>query len=528
MRDKTPQQRYHSKRQGIFSRIAKLLTHRLAIVSGLILLQLALLVVMVGWFSAYFVQFYFLCIFISALAVLGIVSRNSHPDYKIAWIIPIMAIPVFGGVFYLLFGGSQLSSRNRRQMERLGRLSRNALRERGEEDETLFAENAQARSQSNYILRASSCPPHGNTEAVYFPLGEEMWQRMLEEIDRAEHFIFLEYFIIREGVMWDSILERLERKAKAGVDVRILYDDIGCLFTLPYGYPGRLKEKRIQCAVVNPFRPVVSIRLNNRDHRKMCIVDGHTAFTGGINLADEYINQLERFGHWKDTGILLKGAGAWNLTVMFLSTWDYTTGAQEDYDSYRPECWQREPIVQRGVVQPYDDNPLDREAVGSNVYLNLITRATRYIYITTPYLVLDHAMTQALCVAAKSGLDVRIITPHIPDKKSVFEVTRANYPALLEAGVKIYEYTPGFIHAKTFIVDDLYAVVGTINLDYRSLYLHFECGVWLYNHPVIPDVLRDFQETMELSQPVLLEQTTRLSWLKRLYRAVLRLVAPLM
>lgn len=528
MREKTPEQQYNSKRRSIFSRIAKLLTHRLAFVGGFIILQLVLLVVMIGWFSTYFVQFYLFCLIISAIAVLWIVSRGIHPDYKIAWIIPIMSFPVLGGLFYLLFGGSQISKRNRQRMERQGRLNREALQDQTRESQAIIARNPQAGSQARYIFQASGCPPHIDTDAVYFPSGEAMWERMLEEIHRAEHFIFLEFFIVSEGVMWNAILELLEEKAKAGVDVRLLYDDIGCLFTLPKDYPKQLRQRGISCAVVNPFRPVVSIRLNNRDHRKICIVDGHTAFTGGINLADEYINQKERFGHWKDTGILLKGDGVWNLTVMFLSNWDYTTGRQESYDPYRPDRWLEKPVRMNGVVQPFNDSPLDQEAISSNVYLNLINRATRYVYITTPYLVLDHTMTQALCTAAKSGVDVRIITPHIPDKKSVFEVTRANYPALLEAGVQIYEYAPGFIHAKTFVVDDLYAVVGTINLDYRSLYLHFECGVWIYDHPVVADIHRDFLDTMNKSLRVRLEETTRLSWLKRLYRAVLRLVAPLM
>lgn len=527
-RKKQGEARYSSKRRSLFSRIAKLLTHRLAFVGGFIILQLVVLFVMIGWFSNYFVQFYLFCLAITAVAVLWIVSRNIHPDYKVAWIIPIMAFPVFGGLFYLLFGGSQLSQRSRNRMKRIGQLSLDALEQEGEDCEALLPEDPQARSQSRYIVRSSGFPPYGNTDAVYFPSGEAMWQSMLEEISKAEHFVFLEYFIVEEGVMWNAVLDLLEKKTREGVDVRLLYDDIGSLFTLPKDYPSRMRQRGIACAVANPFRPVVSLRLNNRDHRKICVVDGHTGFTGGINLADEYINVKERFGHWKDTGILLRGSAVWNLTVMFLSNWDYTTDTQEDYSPYRPERWQREPIAAPGVIQPFGDSPLRPESVSSNVYLNLISRATRYVYITTPYLVLDYTVAQALCSAAKSGVDVRIITPRIPDKKSVFEVTRANYPTLLEAGVQIYEYAPGFIHAKTFVVDDHYGVVGTINLDYRSLYLHFECGVWICGHPVVGEIKKDFLNTMEQSLPVRLEQATRLSWLKRLYRAVLRLVAPLM
>lgn len=522
------EERYCTKRRSIFSRIAKLLTHRLAFVGGFIILQLLVMAAMVGYFSNYFVQFFFFCLLISAVAVLAIVSRGMHPDYKIAWIVPILTFPVFGGLFYLLFGGSQISQRRRHRMERLGQLKREALDWELQPPEPRIPQDAQAERLAHYLYRASGCPPHANTDVVYFPSGETMWQSMLEEIKKAEHFVFLQYFIVQEGVMWDALLDLLEQKAKAGVEVRLLYDDIGCLFTLPKDYPSKMRQRGIACAVVNPFRPVVSLRLNNRDHRKICVVDGHTGYTGGINLADEYINVKERFGHWKDTGILLRGSAVWNLTVMFLANWDYSTETQESYERFRPECWLKEPVQAPGIVQPFEDSPLDREAVSSNVYLNLMNRATSSVYITTPYLVLDYAMVQALCTAAKAGVDVRIITPHIPDKKSVFEVTRANYPALLEAGVKIYEYEPGFIHAKTFVVDGRYAVVGTINLDYRSLYLHFECGVWIYDHPVIAKIEEDFQATMAQSIPICLEQTTRLGWVKRLYRAVLRLVAPLM
>ena len=520
--------KYTSRRRSIFSQLAKLLTHRVFFVGLFIVLQLAVLVLMVAYFSSYFIQFYIFCVVISWISVLWIVNRNSHPDYKIAWIVPIMAFPLFGGLFYLLFGGNQLSQWNQRRMERLGKMTREALKREGQEAENIIASNSAAGNQSRYLFRTSGCPPHVRTDAVYFPTGEAVWKSMLEEISKAEHFVFLEVFIIEEGVMWNTMLDILEEKAKQGVDVRLLYDDIGSLFTVPKNYAKQMQQRGISCAVFNPFRPVVSIRLNNRDHRKICVVDGHTGYTGGINLADEYINVKERFGYWKDNGILLRGEAVWNLTVMFLANWDYTTGMHESFEAYRPAVWPGEPYTGPGVIQPYSDSPLTQEAVGCNVYLNLINRATRYIYITTPYLVIDHTLTVALQTAAKSGVDVRIITPHIPDKKKVFEVTRAHYPALLEAGVKIYEFTPGFIHAKTFVVDDLYGVVGTINLDYRSLYLHFECGVWIYDHPVVHDIRDDFLETMSQSQEVCLESATRLGWLKRFYRALLRLFAPLL
>jgi cardiolipin synthase len=391
----------------------------------------------------------------------------------------------------------------------------------------LEQQGAAAQTQSRYLEQSSLCPAHTHTETTYFPLGDEMFVRIKEELEKAQRFIFLQYFIIRPGVMWNEILEILCRKASQGVEVRVMYDDVGCLYTLPSNYERVLREKGIACKAFNRYRPVVSLRLNNRDHRKILIVDGEVGFTGGINLADEYINVEERFGHWKDSGVMLRGEAVWNFTVMFLSAWSYNEPKQEDVQCFRPQpgaalC------AEDGVVQPYDDSPLDDQPVGANVYHNLISKATRYVYLTTPYLVIDDDMASALCVAAQSGVDVRIITPHIPDKKIVFELTRAHYLILLEAGVRIFEYTPGFIHAKNFVVDDQFATVGTVNMDYRSLYLHFECGVWMSGSSAIADVRRDFLDTQAVSQEITLETARLFSQRKRLYHALLRAFAPLL
>lgn len=305
-----------------------------------------------------------------------------------------------------------------------------------------------------------------------------------------------------------------------------MYDDFGCMFTLPRDYDQQLQAKGLQCRVFNRLTPVISLRLNNRDHRKLLIIDGKVGFTGGMNLSDEYVNLWERFGHWKDSAILLEGDAVWSMAVMFLSMWDNISSLDEDFNRFRPPAAPVRPWT--GYVQPYTDTPLDGEAVGQAVYLNLIAKARRYIYITTPYLIIDVATNTALCNAAKSGVDVRIITPHIPDKRYVFEVTRAHYPPLLEAGVRIYEYTPGFIHAKNFVVDDRFATVGTVNLDYRSLFLHFEDGVWLCEAPCIRDIRKDFEETLKLSAPCSLRQFKHLNILLQLYRSILRVFAPLM
>jgi cardiolipin synthase len=350
-------------------------------------------------------------------------------------------------------------------------------------------------------------------------------------LEKAQHFIFLEYFIIHEGAFWDSILRILVQKAREGVDVRIIYDDMGSISTLPKDYPHMLREYGIQCYAFNPMKPILSLRLNNRDHRKIMVIDGHTSFTGGINLADEYINQMKMNGYWKDTGIMLKGDATWNFTNMFLQLWQHLSEAPVDYEAFHPPISQFPKECQgkgNGFVQPYADNPLFSEEVAENVYLNMIHRATKYIYITTPYLIVDNEMITALTLAAQSGIDVRIVTPGIPDKKAVFMMTRSFYEPLTKAGVKIYEYTPGFLHAKMMVADDTYAVVGSINLDFRSLYLHFECACFLYNSPVIQDIKEDILEAISVSQERTYEDCRALNAPYRLWLSLVRLYAPLL
>lgn len=508
-------------------RLIRLLFHRLSITIMLMLIQIFMLVSMVVWFSDYFVYFYSASTILGLLLVLEIINNRSNPAYKLAWIILILLLPVFGAPTYLLFGnGHTLSLRETRRMR--------AISERMPEpvdQEVLLkirAENPAAYTQSCYIAQFGHSPPYQDTCTEYLPTGELKFQRLKEELEKAEHYIFLEYFIIQQGIMWDSILEILQRKAAQGLDVRVMYDDMGCMFTLPSGYNRTLEKMGILCCVFNPFRPVLSPRFNNRDHRKIVVIDGHTAFTGGVNLADEYINEVERFGHWKDTAIMLKGDGVWGFTTMFLATWDYTRGIVEDYQMYRPRVHLREDCSNGGYVQPFADSPMDHEAVGETIYMNLLYKAEKYVYITTPYLIVGSEMLCALTSAAKSGVDVRIITPHIPDKWYVHAVTRSNYQQLIEGGVKIYEYTPGFIHAKSFVVDDRLGVVGTVNLDYRSLYLHFECGVWLYGTHSVAQIKEDFEQTLTLCQQITLEECRSVPFLVRVGRAVLGVFAPMM
>ncbi len=502
--------------------------HRTVLVAVLLIVQIVIFAAAILRFSDYFVYLYFICVTISVLTVLYIVNKGGDPGYKIAWIIPILLVPVFGGMVYLLCGGNGLSKRVRRKMKYMTRHLAEALG-RDKQSEALAPFGQDAVNQSRYLEEYAHCPLYTNTYVRYFSLGDNAFGPMLDELRRAEKYIFLEYFIIAPGKFWDCVLGILEEKAKQGVDVRIIYDDMGSLYTLPKNYDRELEAKGIRCRAFNRFVPMLSVRLNNRDHRKFCIIDGHTAFTGGINLADEYINEVEKYGHWKDSAILLKGEGVWSMAVMFLAMWEYTSGVVEDYESYRPKFLPPESRQGAGHwVQPYADSPLDEEAVGETVYLNLISKAKNYVYIMTPYLIISDSLNTALCAAAKSGVDVRILTPHIPDKKTVFEVTRAHYGPLLEAGVRIFEYTPGFLHAKNFAVDDLYATVGSINLDYRSLFLQFENGVWLCGDPVVLDVKADFLATLEKSQEVTLAEAQDHYFPRLLLRSVLRVFAPMM
>ena len=503
----------------------RFLTQRVVLTALLIVIQALLLFGIIWKLNNYFVYFYAASVLLSLLLTLRIINNKSNPAFKIAWLIPILLFPVLGGLVYLVFGSDRTGKYIRNKMGRIEKEMQDGI-SKANERSGIEKMPPDVVNQSHYISNSAHCPPYKNTTVEYLPMGEVKFERMVQELKKAKRYIFMEYFIIQEGTMWNTILDVLEEKAKEGVDVRVIYDDMGCILTLPTGYEKTLREKGIQCQIFNPFIPILSSHFNTRDHRKICVIDGNVGFTGGINLADEYINGYEKHGHWKDTAILLKGEAVFSLTTMFLSMWDYLIKKEgEDYAAYYPDSWDENA---QGIVQPFADNPLDDEAVGETVYLNLINKAKRYVYITTPYLILSNEMVTAMNTAAKSGVDVRIITPHVPDKWYVHAVSRSYYEMLVEAGVKIYEYTPGFVHAKTFVVDDEYAVVGTINLDYRSLYLHLESAAWMYKASCVTDVRDDFLKTQQMSQEITLEECRNISIPRRLGRSVLRVLAPLM
>jgi len=488
--------------------------------------QLALIFLALWALDSYFLYFYFISSVFGLVLSLTIINNRSNPAYKITWIILILFLPVFGTMIYLLFGSGHMSKRVRNNLQKAEDQVKRYLHQESDPIETVMSEHVDAARQMQYLMGAVACPPYGDTSAEFLSPGEMKFECMKRELRKAEKFIFMEYFIISNGQMWDEILEILKEKAKAGVEVRVMYDDFGSLLTLPNHYERFLAECGIKCCIFGELIPVLSALLNHRDHRKILVIDGKVGFTGGINISDEYINVKVKHGHWKDSSIILRGAAVWSLTVFFLSTWGYVKNVDEDFLRYRVAYIP--PDAAGGIAQPYYDSPLDGEQVGENVYFNMVARAKRYVYIETPYLILDNEMSVALCNAAKQGVDVRIAVPHIGDHWYVHAMTRSNYTRLTESGVRIYEYTPGFIHAKVFVCDDELAVVGTINLDYRSLYLHFENAVLLYKMPMIADIMQDFHDIIAVSHEVTHRECLSTPWYRRMGRALIKVFAPLM
>lgn len=506
--------------------LLKRVVQRVILLVSSFILQIGVISFFLLKYSESFFDFYLASLTLSIIIVFIIINNKSNPSYKIAWIVPVMIFPIFGGLFYLLYGGNKLSTREKLKMVIQNIEMTNSLKQDDEIIKKIGDKSIYAKNQSEYILNYAKCPVYNNTETTYFKIGEEKFEALLRELKKAEKFIFLEYFIIQEGKMFNSILEILEEKAKQGIDVRLIYDDVGCIVTLPHNYKNTLEAKGIKCRVFNPIKPFFTRRLNNRDHRKIVVIDGDVGFTGGINLADEYINEYEKHGYWKDAGIMLKGDAVWNLTVMFLSMWDYIDNKEEDYIKFKPS--KNKYYNSKGYVQPFDDSPLINEPIGETVYLNLINKAKDYIYINTPYLIIDNEMATALKIAAKSGVDIKIVTPYIPDKKFVHAVTKSYYESFIKDGIEIYEFTPGFMHAKTFVVDDEYGVVGSINLDFRSLYLHYECGVWLYKTDSIKSMKDDYLETLKRCHKVTMEECKNTSSIRKVLRLIIRMFAPLL
>lgn len=510
----------------LIKKLIKLISSRLFLFVVLIIIQVAWIFLVIFGFSYYSTYIRIFLMVLSAIVALFIINNRENPSYKIGWIMIILLFPILGGLLYLLIGNHHPTRHMKKRMDQSGEKIKPYIKQ----DENVIYEvtdrNKNIAGQMKYL---SYCgfPAYKNSTATYYESGEACFPVMLEELKKAKHYIFMEYFIVAEGVMWDAILDVLKEKVKEGVDVRFMYDDVGSINYVPFHYYKKMEAMGIKCISFNKMIPIAYIVMNNRDHRKILVIDGHTGFTGGINFSDEYINEIERFGYWKDTAIMIRGEAVWNLTTMFLQTWNtYYPVKDEEFLIYKPDVYIHE-NYDDGFIQPYGDSPLDDEQVGENVYLNIINQASRYVYIFTPYLIIDNEMMTALCLAAKRGVDIRIVTPSIPDKKTVFMLTKTYYEQLIDNGIRIYKYDPGFIHAKCFVADDIVATVGSINLDYRSLYLHFECGIYMYRTKAVMDVKKDALETMAQSTEISKEEAKRgVIW--KLFGAVLRVLAPLL
>ena len=462
---------------------------------------------------------------ISVATVIAIVNRSMSPESKVTWLI-VTFVPVFGPLLYLMFGERRLSKKELKQLQEL-----NSIAFHENNGRQLHLQLQETDKPAYGIINAllhmdSNAEVYDHTDSQFFANGEEMWQQMLEDLKRAEKFIFLEYYIVDEGLMWDSMLEILEEKVAQGVEVKMLYDDIGCMVTLPGDYTVHLRSKGIDAHKFNKVIPRMTVAYNNRDHRKILVIDGQISYTGGINLADEYINHIERFGHWKDSGIRIDGPATQAFTRLFLMNWYINRGEISDFDQYHLENQTRHGS---GLCIPYGSGPkpIYKTKVGKIVYQNLINQAEDFVYITTPYLIIDYDLTEDIKNAAMRGVDVRIVTPFVPDKKIIQLITRGAYPDLLSAGVRIFEYTPGFIHSKQMIVDDRFAAVGTINLDYRSLVHHYENAVLLYKTESIADIRQDFEDIFEVSQEIF-SDTINPTWYQMIIKEVTQLFAPML
>ena len=534
-----------------------LLWGRFVIIALLIIIQFFWIVTIFYKFSYKFTYANYALRVLAVIVVLHIVNRTMNPNNKLLWTFLILMSPVFGLLLYLIFGRRGVLLANRNKMNEIKSEMLKYLCQNPKISQNVEILDKKVYRQMKYINDWSGYPVYGNTDTKYYKCGEEVFPDMLVELERAERFIFLEYYIIETGYMLNCILEILERKAQAGVDVRLIYDDIGSIGTVPKDYAKILEARGIKCRPFQPFRPVMSVLFNNRDHRKMMIIDGKIGFVGGINLADEYINHVERYGYWKDTAVCLKGEAVRSLVVMFLTMWQYVGGGKADVDLIFGECKcvfkleknmldnalasnleaimgekirerRSEEKFQEDFVQPYCDCPFDEEYVGENVYLNIINQALDYVYIFTPYLIIDNEMLTSLMNAAKRGVDIRIVTPGVPDKRIIYWITQSFYRVLIESGVKIYQYRPGFLHAKSFLCDDKIATVGSVNLDYRSLYMHFECGVFLYQCEAVEQLKQDCMEVFACSDEVTISFCKKQHILIQLFQGAMRLLAPLL
>ena len=506
--------------------LLRLVFSRFFVIALLLVFQILLLAVAYGYLTDRLPILLSVTWLFTVVMILYLFNCSMDSSAKLTWMLVIAILPLVGALFLLFTQRNVGHKRTQRLVDEQIRTSRQFLEQPKNVLEQVARDGSGTDDLCRYLNRSGCFPLYDHTAVTYFPLGEDKFKVLLEELEKAEKFIFMEYFIIEEGYMWGRILEILTRKAKEGVEIRVMYDGMCEMSTLPVDYSKLLEAVGIKAKAFSPILPLVSSHYNYRDHRKILVIDGKVAFNGGVNLADEYINRIERFGHWKDTAVMLKGPAVKSFTLMFLQMWNL--GAKEpDYESYLPDP-EELPQEAEGYVMPYCDCPLDKDKVGEAVYMDVLNRATDYVHIMTPYLILDGELEMALRFCAQRGVDVKLILPGIPDKKAAYSLAKTHYRSLTDAGVKIYEYTPGFVHAKVFVSDDSKAVVGTINLDYRSLYHHFECATYLYKTDCIPAVEKDFQATLEKCRAVTPETIENEKSSVKITGALLKTISPLM
>ncbi len=491
-----------------------------------LLLQLALLVLPI--LGVYERQIYidFVAGILSLIVIIFEINRETDSGFKLIWIAIIAIFPVFGVFLYIYVHSDVIMLNIKRRTGFMNVKVSKATDKMGESTQSLRDNAGDEAGIFRYLANAAQAPCFKGGNMEYFPLGEDMFARVMDDIEKASRYVFLEFFIINESdYMWQSLFSLLCQKAAEGVEVRIIYDAMGCLTTVGQDFAERVRSKGIKCYPFSPVKPFVSTYHNNRDHRKMVIIDGICAYTGGVNIADEYINRKVRFGHWKDTAIRIDGESVAGFLLMYFKLWKLVCPDSEDYSGF----WDIKAAQgEGGYVVPFDDTPWDTECVTRNLYLHIINSAKDYVYINTPYLILDDALIQSLKFAVQRGVDVRICMPHIPDKWYAFALGRSYYPELIRSGVKIYEYTDGFLHAKSTVSDDIRAYIGSANYDYRSLYLHYECGVYMYDDTAINDIKQDFEKTQCDCIDFTMDRYKALNVFYRCTGKVLRLFAALM
>ena len=507
----------------IFVRIKKFFCRRAVIIAAIVLAELIFLCAVLTFCSHRMPLIGAVLRLIGIAAAFFLISLNHNPAYKIAWLVVMLILPEIGGVVYLIGGNKRLPYKLKKRLnEFYGKRLKNLEVDSGTQLE-MAMQHSDYYAISRYLKRCTGFPAWKNTHCRFFANGQLLFEKMCCEIEKAERFVFLEYFIVADGILWRRIETVLQQKIKNGVKVRLMYDDLGCIDVLSPELPQRLAELGAEVEVFNRCRPHLYSAMNYRDHRKICVVDGNVGFCGGANIADEYINRLPNLMHWKDSGVMLKGDGVWNLTLMFLNLWDFSRGVLSELADHIPT----ERCVSKGFVQPFGDSPLDELCIAESVTMMAISRTKRNAYITTPYLILDCEMIKALTTAALSGADIRIVTPAVPDKWYVHAVSHSFYREMLECGVRIFEYTPGFIHSKQMVCDGEFAMVGTANMDFRSFYLHFESAVCLYGSEAVSEVETDFERLFECSREISYEDTFKFPLYQRFVAAVFKPFASL-